>query len=83
METEISKSYIRIVSLGIQHANRYRLAALSTDGINENSIKEVGRELVDLLEARIGALNCKTPTRETRAPKGSTGGRSTRQRGQN
>ncbi len=81
MEPEINKSYSRIVSLVILHANRFRLASFSAENIDEKSINDLGREMIDLFELRSAELKKKTPPAGSSASSDWHAGTTARQRG--
>lgn len=78
--SEIEKSHLRLVSMALTHAARFRLASFNTDHIEAQRLADIGREIVDLVERRLSEA-VDEPPQGGMLSRPHPGGRSARQRG--
>ena len=55
MDSKITKSLLRIISLAAQHSERFRLVKLDLEALPEDVLCSVSSDMLDLLETRAEA----------------------------
>jgi hypothetical protein len=81
MESEITRSLLRVIHQAIKHCETKRLADYKEILLSPEFVNEVGGEMVDLFEQRLAKWKDRTPPAGAGASSGFHGGRSARQRG--
>lgn len=81
MESEITRSLLRVIHQAIRHCESKRLADYKDVLLSPEFVNEVGGEMVDLFEQRLARWKNRTPPPASGALSGFNGGRSARQRG--
>lgn len=81
MESEITRSLLRVIHQAINHCESKRLMDYKGTTLSPEFVNEVGGEMVDLFEQRLAQWRHKTPPAGSGTSSGFHSGRSARQRG--
>ena len=81
MDSEITRSLLRVIHQAIRHCESKRLADYKEISLSPEFVNEVGAEMVDLFEQRLAQWKNRTPPPTSGALSGLDGGKNARQRG--
>ena len=81
MDSEITRSLLRVIHHAIRHCESKRLADYKDLSLSSEFVNDVGGEMVDLFEQRLAQWKKRSPPAGSGASSDFHGGRPARQRG--